>query len=1016
MKWALALCLMLIAGSANAFIASNQGAGGGSPTGRLLITPGSAMLIDVGSALLISQNGGGGTDPTVGLLTSDRDFWPNWKMAGLLPLTGGSIPARTTQCGSTVSPLGGGSDDTADIQAAINACTAGDFVNLSAGTFTIAEGHTVQVNAGVTLRGAGPGSTIIEHPPGADSTGGVCNSPGAWGATIGSPCPGNSPSPVVNLGGSGSGSLSVSTTLASDAAQGSFSVSVTSATGITPGDLVLVDEIANAQFMPDQTFNNGGTYGAFTGSVSGTTLTAGSPSSGTIQIGALIQCSGCAYGTTVTADGSGSGGAGTYTVSPSQTVGSQAMTASAVVFAEPDYRVEWNCHGPLVGSFDSGPCSNSQISSNGDACDYSERCGGVNEEEHLVTAVNGTTVTFDSPLTLSYRVANNAKLWVYSGMVSQAGLESMTVEYGDNGNVTMDYCQYCWAYKVESENWLNGGFQMWHAAFRDQLDTYYVHNAAWPVNGGAGYNISLTYGASEDLIWNGISVLANKQEVVRASGSGVVFAYNYMDDSYINGSSTDSWVETGLNCSHLAGSHGCLFEGNMSDNTDNDFTHGSSGHMTFFRNDVTGYRNPFTALDGNLKDDATGCCGPMRALGDHAYTYWDNFVGNVAGSPGQVQFWTYRCAAGNADSGCWPALFNLGWNDTSIGGSGPDGTMELSYPTQPNGSNATITGPGCLNPQSGDGGSFCVPIVDGNFDYKTSAVQWAANDSAHTLPNSFFLTAAPAFFSAGSGYSWPWVTPTASVPIANGPSTGSCSSTTYDSTNSASTSIGTISGGGSFTWTLPHAIPAGETAVITLAGAPGNGTSTPAEGFASVSDNAATYDSWKMLGYAVGDNRFQWATQQFVVLASHGASTITVFASPNSGGLQFMSAVLDLFTNVNAIDGSAANYQNNPGTGSNAITTGNLTAFYSGDLIYGAINSAQSQAATAGTGFTAGQSGITSEYILSSSGTGIKAATFNSATGTDEWVTAAVALRCNNTRSPLPARARYDAGTPFVTP
>ena len=36
-----------------------------------------------------------------------------------------------------------------------------------------------------------------------------------------------------------------------------------------------------------------------------------------------------------------------------------------------------------------------------------------------------------------------------------------------------------------------------------------------------------------------------------------------------------------------------------------------------------------------------------------------------------------------------------------------------------------------------------------------------------TLPNSFYLSSAPSFFSTGASctYAWPWVTPTGSNPI-----------------------------------------------------------------------------------------------------------------------------------------------------------------------------------------------------------------------------------------------------------
>ena len=58
-------------------------------------------------------------------------------------------------------------DDTARIQAAINVCPAGQVVQLSAGTFLINDGHYLRVNKGITLRGAGPGQTIVAKTNGA---------------------------------------------------------------------------------------------------------------------------------------------------------------------------------------------------------------------------------------------------------------------------------------------------------------------------------------------------------------------------------------------------------------------------------------------------------------------------------------------------------------------------------------------------------------------------------------------------------------------------------------------------------------------------------------------------------------------------------------------------------------------------------------------------------------------------------------------------------------------------------
>jgi hypothetical protein len=67
----------------------------------------------------------------------------------------------------------------------------------------------------------------------------------------------------------------------------------------------------------------------FSGSISGTTLTASAPSIGTIAIGQIISGTSVIGGTRIIAFGTGSGGAGTYTVSTSQTVSTTSITAIA---------------------------------------------------------------------------------------------------------------------------------------------------------------------------------------------------------------------------------------------------------------------------------------------------------------------------------------------------------------------------------------------------------------------------------------------------------------------------------------------------------------------------------------------------------------------------------------------------------------------------------------------------------------------------------------------------------------
>lgn len=68
-----------------------------------------------------------------------------------------------------------------------------------------------------------------------------------------------------------------------------------------------------------------------TGSIFGTTLTVTAVTSGALYVGAVIEGTGVTVGTTVTAFVTGTGGAGDYTVSASQTVASTTITSNVTV-------------------------------------------------------------------------------------------------------------------------------------------------------------------------------------------------------------------------------------------------------------------------------------------------------------------------------------------------------------------------------------------------------------------------------------------------------------------------------------------------------------------------------------------------------------------------------------------------------------------------------------------------------------------------------------------------------------
>lgn len=569
------------------------------------------------------------------LLPADRNASVNWSKAGML--TVGGIPNRTTVC-ANVRPLGGGQDDTASVQSAIDSCPLGQVVQLAAGKFTIAEGNFVLVDRGITLRGAGPGNTILQRTGGA-----VLNKESA----------GSNPSPIIIVGPMRWNNNFVSSNLTADVAAGATSVSVQSTAGFSVGQIVLLDEQSNAGWVTDP-------------------------------------------------QGRGQ------------------------IWAEPDFRVVWQKHNPALSNIDDFG-SGETPQTPGSAGQWFSRLDRPTAEFHMISSVSGNTITFDSPVTISYRVAHQAQLsYTETPYVTNAGVENMTLSNGDDGQLRFHWAALSWAKNIDNAVWLGEGFAI-DNSFRVQLEGFYVHDAAWAEPGGAGYAISLANGSSEILIENGISMRANKVMVSRCSGAGSVTAYNYMDDGHIN--TDDSWLEIGANASHMTGSHHMLLEGNYAFNLDSDDTHGASIYNTYFRNYAPGIRRVFVSSYDNqtINDAQTPGNGPFRGAGAQAYSYWFSYIGNVLGMPngGGISGWVYEASSWTNGQ---PTIWMLGWDSFS------------PYPV--------------------DAKVAATAIRDGNFDYVTNSVVWAASDTAHSLPNSFYLTGKPAFFNAGRGYTWPWVNPT----------------------------------------------------------------------------------------------------------------------------------------------------------------------------------------------------------------------------------------------------------------
>src|SRR5579863_4673684 len=510
-----------------------------------------------------------GADPTNGVLPAYDDAYANWKNAGLQSV--GGIPNRTTVC-ATVNPLGGGQDDFTNIQNAINTCPAGQVVQLGAGAFTVHMADLpIQVSTGVVLRGTGAcaGSsspycqTSITVSDGALAyTGGMCGA----GASSKSACPNGGPPAILvgpvspdynyswaqcgNIGsvvGTGCGAA----TLGADAVQGQTTIQVSSTSGFSVGQWVLIDEASGAGWVADPLNATTG-YGSVW-AASDWLSPSGSPATGRVLWPRAQSGGGWDFGSSYPYQAGSVGCWFSYCDRPTQELHE-------------------------IASIGAGPCPGT-----------------------------GCTLTFDDPLTVAFRQSGGHNAQVYAPYPNQsgtgsplsflqnAGVENISVLRAVNGGLEMEFCAYCWVKNVEVGDWYGGGINI-ERSVRSEFNGVYVHHCWDSVNNGGEYPIALDSASTEILITNSITNFAGKGMVARAGGAGSVVSYNYQDDTMYDAESGigDYWIDMGLNASHYSGPHHILFEGNWGDNLDNDHTHGNSTYITFFRNQGSGLRSPFT--------------------------------------------------------------------------------------------------------------------------------------------------------------------------------------------------------------------------------------------------------------------------------------------------------------------------------------------------------------------------------------------------------------------------------------
>ena len=397
-----------------------------------------------------------------------------------------------------------------------------------------------------------------------------------------------------------------------------------------------------------------------------------------------------------------------------------------------------------------------------------------------VSAVNGATITFDTPLTYPYHTSSSCSgcaaqlTTVNTPYLHGAGIENLFIWGGQGGdgnaNLPINDCAYCWVKNIESV-WSGGSSIGLYETFRTVVRDNYVHETPGPTPGGGGYLSNISGGASENLFENNIFWYGNKVDVMRASGGGNVFAYNYTDDQF--GFQYPDSPEDGINSGHYTTSHLELLEGNYNLGFNGDAFWGNSIYITGFRNWLSQHRaahpplNAYSYFPGTCSVTVDGgymlygdYVGVARAaVGIQAGSIGFGIVGNVLGMNGQSLLPADGCYALQTAflmQSITAAVDNpLGATNNKvptwrIGSSQLEAFQNSTINTQTrtanwewfNGTDTTHGVETCYDINAGQGGTT----------NQTCAGQTTP------VPNSFYRTTKPQFF--GSGDTWPWVNPT----------------------------------------------------------------------------------------------------------------------------------------------------------------------------------------------------------------------------------------------------------------
>jgi peptidoglycan hydrolase-like protein with peptidoglycan-binding domain len=366
----------------------------------------------------------------------------------------------------------------------------------------------------------------------------------------------------------------------------------------------------------------------------------------------------------------------------------------------------------------------------------------------MVTAVNGSTVTFEDPLIWDFTLNPRFKYNLYS-MVKRSGIEDLTIDADASYSGSMikfTYTYATWVKNVELKGGTGNDMVGLYVTLRNEIRDSYFHDS---FSTSDGYGILGQSGSTDRGATTGLLVENNifsglRHAVVLEGDGGGVLAYNYSRN--IRWGSWPNYLVPDFNTNH--GPHGMmlLFEGNIAAELQSDGYHGSASHQTLFRNWFSAKHTDAARTGNRIAVDLT------------RYSYYHNIVGNILGDPSWTPTW-YEMA-GMPTYPQTQSIYRLGY--PNVGNNGYCQNIgEYWYSA------------GCTTVfKSNEGkayGWIDTKVEDtlvrwGNYDYKNNSAQWNAGEvasgvtapSSQSLPSSLYLSSKPSWFGS---LTWPAIGP-----------------------------------------------------------------------------------------------------------------------------------------------------------------------------------------------------------------------------------------------------------------